>query len=69
MYFIGLKGYNLTFGSDMSDAVGPQIKPFLSGDWVESFFKQARSTRGLTAATKEVAKWSKAMVKKALMAA
>ena len=46
---------------DLADAFGPQLKPVLGNDWVESFLKQGRSGRGITIATKEVAKWSKAV--------
>ena len=48
---------------DLADALKGRIRELLAQDWVESFLKVARGKRGMSASTKEVAKWAKTAVK------
>jgi importin subunit beta-1 len=51
---------------DIADSLGKRVKPLLSYSWVDNFIQTTRTNRNYTAATKEVAKWTKNMVKNAV---
>ncbi len=46
-------------GRDTADAFGGQIKNLLVSSWVEDMLKTTKANRGMTASTKEIAKWAK----------
>lgn len=48
---------------DMADAMGADLKQFLTGAWVEAFFKEARADRSFSVQTREVIRWSRSLVK------
>jgi len=48
---------------DLADALGYQVKSFVAQDWIDALLKQARAGRGMTASTKEVSKWTKAIIR------
>jgi hypothetical protein len=49
--------------SDLADSYSPgQLKPLFASPWVEDLFKEVKSQRGISAQTREVAKWAKEMV-------
>ena len=43
---------------DLAEVFGTQLKPALAAEWVGQMLKQARSGRGTSMPTKEIAKWS-----------
>lgn len=51
---------------DLADTLGGNVQQYLVKDWVEALLKAARSGRGMSSSTKEVGKWAKSMVKKAV---
>lgn len=48
---------------DIADAMGETVRPLFASGWVDTFIKSTRANRNYTAATKEIAKWTRTKVK------